>query len=366
MNCIRSLLSRSRDLDIVSHMRHDKDHVYDLLSTIAKEFKSAVWSSDEISFETKLSSEQLSQLETMVREEGLFLGRVIVILAGLDQYVSTILGCDFQSYFCKGNNVKSTLIRTILYDQESQEQVHQSVYGLIHHVYFGITDLVPFARRITSDHFGLYEPYEDIPSVRREIQDDCTFYAKMFLDNLSRKLRNLTDTQKMMMSSGLEGTLLMLSFLAIHVTKLMVQRSDLDQSHNLENFLTVLYNANKFITIDEINHTNLSCVLIREYTYSASDELVVLPILDEINYSFITCVTHFETVDKFVDFYRKFRSIWLGRIRGSITISTQDIVKNTDLSNIIDVSYDNFFANTPIYKKNSAVDYSLTIDTSNI
>jgi hypothetical protein len=370
MNYIKNLLfspeNKPRDLDIVSHMKKDKDQIYSVLSTIAKEFKSGAWSSDEIVFKSKLSSEQLVTIENKTEEEGLYLGRVIVILAALDQYIADILECDFQSYFCKGSNVKSTLIRTMIYDQESQEQVHQSVYGLIHHTYFGLTDLIPFARKITSDNFSSYKPYEDYPAVRQEILDECTTDAKIFLNDLSRKLSNLTNPQKMMISSGLEGTLLMLSFLAIHVTKLMDQNSDIYESYNLSDFLTVLYNANKFITIDEINHTNLSCLLIKEYTYSLSDEMIVIPILDDINYSFIDCVTHSHMTDKFIEFYEKFRTIWLGRIRGTITISTQDIVKNTDLSNIIEVSYDNFFANMPIYKKNSSIDYSLTIDTSNI
>ena len=355
-----------RELDIVSHLSKDKDSEYEQLLQISKTLRASIWSAEEFAFKSKLSSEQLKAIEKVTQEQGLYLGRVIVILAALDQYVSEILECDFQKYFCKGSNIKSNLIRSLLYDQESQEQVHQNVYGLVHYVYFGLTDLIPFSRNIRSRDVNNFEQFHDDVTVRTSILDDNMFHAKLFLDELTKSILGLTVTQKMMLSSALEGTLLMLSFLAVHVTKVMLYQSDFVDKYNLSDFLSVLYNANRFITQDEINHTNLSTLLIKNNTFSQFDLDVVVPILDRINFDFIDCVTDGEMKSEFDDYYEIFKNQWIDRVNGSSNITTQDIIRETPLNTIIEISYDNFFANMPIYKKNSRIDYERDIDTSDI
>jgi hypothetical protein len=192
------------------------------------------------------------------------------------------------------------------------------------------------------------------------------FHAKLFLDELTKSILGLTVTQKMMLSSALEGTLLMLSFLAVHVTKVMLYQSDFVDKYNLSDFLSVLYNANRFITQDEINHTNLSTLLIKNNTFSEYDLDVVVPILDKINFDFIDCITDCEMVSEFDNYYEIFKNQWIDRVSGSSNITTQNIIRDTPLNTIIEISYDNFFANMPIYKKNSRIDYERDIDTSDI
>lgn len=355
-----------RELDIVSHLSKDKDSEYEQLLQISKILKASMWSAEEFAFKAKLSSEQLGAIEKITQQRGLYLGRVIVILAALDQYVSEILECEYQKYFCEGSNIKSNLIRCLLHDQESQEQVHQNVYGLVHYVYHGLTDLIPFCMNIKSENVNNFEPFHDDEKVRTSILDDNMFHAKQFLDYLTELIRDLTVTQKMMISSALEGTLLMLSFLAVHVTKVMLYQIDFVDKYNLSDFLSVLYNANRFITQDEINHTNLSTLLIKNNTFSQYDLDVVVPILDRINFAFIKSVTDCEMNSEFENYYEVFKNQWIDRVKGASNITTQEIIRDTPLKTIIEISYDNFFANIPIYKKNSRIDYERDIDTSDI
>ena len=354
------------DFKIVSHMKSDMTQTYKELKEIEKVLKSSIWTAGEIVFKNKLSSEELEIITDVTLRNGLDLGVLIHVLAALDQYISDLLENSFHKQYSDVTNVESALIKTLIFDQESQEQIHQSVYGLIHFVFFGLTDTLEFGKKVTDDNMGEFDTYEDDKEKRLSILNEIAADAKVFLESLRNHIGSLSEIQKMMLSSGLEATLLMISFLGVHITKEIIMRESLGIP-SIDSFLSVFYTANKMIIADEINHTNFSCILIRESNYTQNDEEKVVSILDKVNKDFIKILTVSEDTEQmFLKFYQDFKQAWLVRIHGEKSITSQQLLKDTSLGGIIGVTYDNFFANNPLYKKNSAIDYNLNILTDEI